>query len=133
MTVDYFVAKNKPNYFLSKGAFGVRNKNQSWQDATWDWVLKQKFAREGDPHAGAISLRPIKVVVWDEHDKPHNPALMQEFTPDKAGTKAAHQYARFVVEKHGALLAEVDTRVNTPLKFDQAVEMTSYELVLPQP
>lgn len=122
------VVKNPPNYFQSKGKFGVNDKNHSWQDATWEWVLKQKYRREGDQDVGGISLRPVKVYVWDQHDKPHNPALMQEFTPDKDGTKAAHKYARYVVEEHGALLAEVDTRVNFPYKYDAPVEMVSYEL-----
>ena len=122
------VIKNPPNYFQHKGKFGSRNKNHSWQDATWDWVLRQKFHREGDQDTGGISLRPIHVYVWDQHDKPHNPDLKQEFTPDKDGTRAAHAYARYVVEEHGALLAEVDTRANLPGQYDAPVEMTSYEL-----
>lgn len=122
------VVKNQPNYFQSKGKFGVNNKNHSWQNATWDWVLKQGFHREEDRNVGGISLRPVKVYVWTQLDTINHPALTQEFTPDEEGTKAAHQYARYVVEEHAALLAEVDTRVNLPGKYDAPVEMVSYEL-----
>ena len=123
------VLKGEPTYFLHKGHLGVRNKNQSWQNVTWDWILKQKLFPRDDPRAGAISLQPITVYVWDEHGKGQNPALMQEFTPDKEGTKAAHKYARFVVEEHGALLSSIETRINLPGDYDKAVEFTNYELV----
>jgi hypothetical protein len=123
------VLKGQPNYFLHKGQLGIGNKNQSWQDVTWDWVLKRKFLSVDDPRAGAISLQPIKVYVWDEHGKGSNPAFTQEFTADKNGTKAAHKYARYVVEEHGALLSSVETRINLPDKYDAPVEFTSYELV----
>ena len=124
------VLKGEPSYFLHKGQLGVRNKNQSWQDVTWDWVLKQKFSTNwSDP----VSLQPIKVYVWDKHGEGQNPALMQEFTPDKEGTKAAHKYARYVVEEHGALLSSVETRINLPGDYDKAVEFTNYELVEKRP
>lgn len=122
------VIKNTPSLFLHKAQFGVTNKNQSWQDVTWDWVLKQKFRHRDDPRATGISLQPLYVHVWDEHGKGPNRALTQEFTPDKEGTKAAHKYARWVVEEHGALLSSVETRINLPGKYDAAVEFTNYEL-----
>jgi hypothetical protein len=130
--MDNLVLKGEPSYFLRKSDFGVKGDAHSWEHATWDWVLKRKYPWMGqESRSAAITLRPIKVLVWDLSDKGCNSGLTQEFTPDKEGTKGAHQYARFVVEKHGALLSSVETRINLPQKYDKAVEFTNYELIQP--
>jgi hypothetical protein len=121
---NYFLSRS--NYFLSRSDFGVRS-SRDYEDATWKWVLGKKYPwRDVNPDA-PITLSPVQVIVWDEHGKGANPALTQEFTPDTEGTRAAHQYAKQVISEFGALLSEVQTRVNFPFKYDKAVEFTLYE------
>jgi hypothetical protein len=131
--VDNLVLKGEPHYFLRKGDFTGKSDARSSDYATWDWVLKRKYPQVGSEEGrfAPISLQPIRVIVWDQPDKGPNRGLVQEFTPDKEGTKRAHQYARIVVEKHGVLLSSVETRANLPMKYDKAVEFTNYELIQP--
>lgn len=124
------IMKGEPHYFLRKSDFGVKGDAHSSDYATWDWVLKRKYPWMGqESRSMAITLPPIKVFVWDLPDKGCNRGLIQEFTPDREGTRAAHKYARLVIEEYGALLSSVETRINLPMKYGQALEFTSYDLV----
>lgn len=101
--------------FLSKSAFGYKNKAHDFEDATFEWLLKRGLPPETseERHRKTV-LCEIEVHAWDKHDQGANPALTQVFSPDKIGSKGALDYARKLISEGHALLTTVRWSVRFP-------------------
>lgn len=125
---------DKPTHHLNltKRAFGLKNQAHDFEDATWAWVCKRGLpTAEKEPYA-PLALDRITVDVWPEHHKPYNPNLTLHFTPDKEGLAQAHKYAHEIIAS-GAVLAEINMRVNIRDNHGVSVETINYWSDKPSP
>jgi hypothetical protein len=100
-SVPKAVKDRDPILFMVRGDF-VGERGAWFERATFQWARK---------HYPAPKLK-IAVRVWPENDKPQNPRLEKEYTPDD--WKGAQSYAKKMIEESGAVLVSIRGLAYTP-------------------
>ena len=129
------IKASKPNFFLTKKDFGLKNKAHDWEDAKWSWIQKRGYGtyESGDPESGRnITLNKIRVSVWPEHYKPYDPNLDMDFDPGMDGLAEARKYARMAIDS-GGIMSEIRMEVNFPWKFQVLAQAELFSLDEPAP
>jgi hypothetical protein len=125
----------KPNLFLTKSDFGLKNKAHDWEDAPWSWIVRRGYlpidSPLAEPHRN-ITLAMIEVNVWPRHHEPYDPNLDMRFPPTPAGLAEARSYARASIEA-GGVLAEVRLSVNFPYKSGVLAQLETFRSDAPTP